>query len=117
MNWDDMRRKYPDRPYREEMTKEREKEFVNDCFSCYEGEGFAKKFWSIGDDYKGQNGKPFKVIGRVPIFDKQHPNGADLECLPMWFIQFEDGLEMAAYPDEIVPREMRDNGCPNSFFE
>lgn len=56
------------------------------------------------------------MIGRVPVYDELHPNGGDLECLPMWIIQFEDGFELEAYPEEIVPREMIDNGCPESFF-
>ena len=30
----------------------------------------------------------------------------------MWNIRFEDGFVASAYPDEIVPSEMRDNGCP-----
>lgn len=110
MTWDEIRTKYPDRPYREDMTEEREKEFVEDCFSCYENEGFAKVFWSQGGDYADYIEKPFKIVGRVPILDDAHPDGAELECLPMWRIRFEDGFEMAAYPDEIIPREMRENG-------
>lgn len=116
MNWDEMKIKYPSDLYRDEMTEDQEKEFVGDCFECYEGEGFAKRFWSIGDDYAERCGKPFRVIGRVPVYDELHPNGGDLECLPMWIIQFEDGFELEAYPEEIVPREMIDNGCPESFF-
>ena len=116
MNWDEMKIKYPSDLYRDEMTEDQEKEFVGDCFKCYEGEGFAKRFWSIGDDYAERRGKPFRVIGRVPVSDELHPNGGDLECLPMWIIQFEDGFELEAYPEEIVPREMIDNGCPESLF-
>lgn len=110
MTWDDMNKKYPE--YREEMTRERELAFVEDCFTCYEGEGFAKNFWSQGSDYKEYIGKPFTVIGRVPEHDDQHKDGADLECLPMWKIRFDDGKEIDAYPDEIIVREMIDNGCP-----
>lgn len=39
MTWDDMKKKYPE--YRDEMTQDREREFVKDCFECYEQEGFA----------------------------------------------------------------------------
>jgi hypothetical protein len=102
-SWEDMRVKYPE--YRDEMTEERERNFVNDCFSLYEKEGFAKKFWSCGGDYKDYHGKPFKVSGRATEKD------VDLTCLPMWNIQFEDGFIMQAYPDEIIPMEMRNNGC------
>lgn len=115
MNWDEMRAKYPTL-FRDEMTREQELEFVNDCYGCYENEGFADRFWTAGDDFKEQHGKKFSVVGRVPVLDEQHPNGADLECLPMWFIRFEDGTEIAAYPDEIVPSVMLDNGCPLSHF-
>lgn len=73
MTWDDMNKKYPE--YREEMTRERELAFVEDCFTCYEGEGFAKNFWSQGSDYKEYIGKPFTVIGRVPEHDDQHKEG------------------------------------------
>lgn len=50
MTWEEMKIKYPE--YREDMTVEREQEFVNDCFSCYESEGFSKRFWSPFGDYK-----------------------------------------------------------------
>jgi len=108
MTWEEIKIKYPE--YREDMSEEREKEFVSDCFDAYEKEGFAKKFWSQGGDYRHLHGKHFEVIERVPIYDGEN-NGADLERLPMWFIKFENGFEMAAYPDEIIPSEMRDNGC------
>lgn len=113
MTWGNMKTKYPE--HREDMSKEREEEFVSDCFDAYEREGFAKAFWSQCGDYKHLHGKHFEVIGRVPIYDREN-NGADLERLPMWNIKFEDGFEMAAYPDEIIPREMKDNGCPSEFL-
>ncbi len=101
--------KYPE--YRDEMSVEREKEYVNDCFDYYEQEGFAKVFWSQGGDFKDYHFKPFKVIGRVPAFDGKN-NGVELELLPMWYIRFEDGFKMAAYPDECIASEMIDYGCP-----
>ncbi len=115
MTWEQMRKKYPE--YRHEMNTERELEFVSDCFECYEAEGFAKRFYSPFGDYGERIGKPFEVIGRVPVRDEQHKDGADLECLPMWRIRFEDGFELSAYPEECIPSEMIDNGCPKSFFE
>lgn len=112
--WEDMKRKYPEN--RCDMTEDREKEFVNDCFDLYEKERFNKLFWSHSDDYKAYHGKSFEVFGRVPIYDGKN-EGADLECLPMWNIRFEDGLVMAAFPDEIVTREMKDNGCPEEYIQ
>lgn len=101
--WDELNKAFP--MYRDEMTKEQEAEFVNHCYDLYEKEGFAKVFWSQGGDFPDYHGKPFKVIGRVKESE------SDIECLPMWDIKFEDGHEMSAYPDEIIPREMIENGC------
>jgi len=102
--WDDMRKKYPE--FRDEMSVDREREFVGDCFDLYEKEGFSDKFWSQGGDFPDYHGKPFVVIGRAS------EEAVDLECLPMWDIKFEDGHVMQAYPDEIIPSEMKANGCP-----
>lgn len=103
MTWENMREKYP--MYRDDMTVEQEREFVKDCFGCYESEGFSKVFWSIGGDFKEYHNKPFKVLYRLD------EKSCDLECLPMWEIQFEDGETIHAYPDEIIPSEMKANGC------
>lgn len=97
------------------MPEEREKAFVGDCYRLYEKEGFNKKFWSNGGDFKQYHGKAFSVIGRTPIYDGNN-RGADLECLPMWQIRFEDGTEISAYPDEVIPSEMKDAGCPTKYF-
>lgn len=114
MTWADMKNKYPE--YWDEMDQARERKFVKDCFECYEQEGFVGKFWSCGGDYKEYHGKSYEVIGRVPEYDSDHKDGADLECLPMWKIRFEDGKEIDAYPDELIKREMIDNGCTEDFF-
>ena len=103
-DWKDMEIKYPE--YRDEMSEDRQREFVNDCFNLYEKEGFAKKFWSpFGDDYKERVGQGFEVLGRCTEKD------TELEVLPMWKIKFEDGTVIGAYPEEIIVMEMRDNGC------
>lgn len=103
MTWEEMKIKYPE--YREDMSDERERQFVNDCFDCYEAEGFAKKFWSPFSDYKEREGQNFEVVGRCT---EKHSH---LSSLPMWNIRFEDGTIIGAYPEEIIPREMKDNGC------
>lgn len=102
--WEDMKHKYS--MEREEMTKEQEKEWLEDCYSLYEKEGFARCFWSQGGDYKEYHEKPFTVIRRT-----EEKDGFDMECLPAWRIQFKNGTVIDAYPDEIIPSEMRDNGC------
>ena len=89
---------------RENLTKTEEKAFVNDCFETYEYIGFAETF---GTSYAGEKhlvGKNFSVLSRVKELT-ENENGADLECLPMWNIRFDDGFEMAAYPEEICLAE------------
>lgn len=49
--------------------------------------------------------KKLKVINRVKDITKDSDNGADLECLPMWNIKFENGDTMSAYPEEICLAE------------
>lgn len=34
---------------------------------------------------------------------------SDLESLPAWMIQFDDGETMVAYPEEIIPSEIKLN--------
>lgn len=109
LSWDEIERKYPED--RSEMSEEREMLFVNDCFECFEKEGFAKKFWSPFGDYKERIGQSFKVVGRCSTKD------LDLSSLPMWNIKFSDGTVIGAYPEEIIPREMKENGCPLEAIE
>lgn len=103
MTWEEMKTKYPED--RGEMSDEREQEFVADCFSCYENEGFSKKFWSPFGDYKDREGQSFEVVERCTT------KNCDLSVLPMWNIKFSDGTIVGAYPEEIIPSEMRENGC------
>lgn len=109
ITWDEMKTKYPED--REEMSEERENQFVADCFECYEQEGFAKKFWSPFDEYKERIGQNFEVLERCSTKD------SDLSLLPMWNIKFPDGVVIGVYPEEIIPSEMKDNGCPLDEIE
>ena len=89
------------------MTIEQERKRVEMLFDKYESAGFAKTF---GTPYEGERkyvGMEFKVIGRVKDIAEDKENGADLECLPMWHIRFDNGEEMAAYPEEICLLERR----------
>ena len=90
---------------RDNMSEEREKEWVEFCYEAYESDGFAETF---GTPYNGERkylGMKFEVLGRVPFIDDDSENGADLECLPMWKIKLENGDMMAAYPEEICLTE------------
>ena len=56
-------------------------------------------------DYKDRFGQGFTVVGRCSTKD------SDLSSLPMWNIKFSDGVTIGAYPEEIIPSEMKENGC------
>lgn len=89
---------------RGEMTRGELEDFITDCYTVYEEEGFAKVFWSPYDQYKNRIGQHFDVIRRIETSEN------DIEVLPMWEIKFEDGLTTLAYPEEIVMTEMVANG-------
>ena len=83
---------------RSQLTAKEEKAYVEKAFSIYEAVGFEKKL----PDKTGYNdedipyiGKSFKVACRC-----SEPEW-DVECLPAWKIEFEDGHTMDAYPEEI----------------
>lgn len=103
MTRNEMNKKYPEP--RETMTEEREKEFVEDCFSYYEAEGFSKRFWSPYDSHKKYVYEAFEVVGRCTTDD------CDLCTLPMWRIKFSDETIISVYPEEIISSEMKANGC------
>ena len=106
MTWDELNKKYPEA--RDEMDIEREREFLKDLYDTHETVGFTNKFWTpfdLNDKNKSYVGKPFKVIGRCNESDKW-----DLESLPAWKIEFEDGHKMYAYPEEIYLNDMVANG-------
>ena len=90
---------------RDEMTEEREREWVDFCFEAYESDGFTPTFETPYDDELVEfNGMKYEVLSRVKEF-KDDPKGADLECLPMWNIRLENGKEIAACPEEICLSE------------
>lgn len=89
---------------RDDLNEDEERSFVNDCYDTYEHIGFAATF---GTPYTGKRkhvGMKFTVLGRVKELSVDK-DGADLECLPMWNIQLENGDIMAAYPEEICLAE------------
>lgn len=102
--WEALYIKYP--MDRDLMSPETEKSFVEECFDLYEKEGFAKKFWSPYGDYKERVGQSFEVVERC-----KNGENCDIGSMPMWNIRFEDGAVIGAYPEEIIPRDMRENGC------
>lgn len=106
MTWDELNEKYPEA--RDEMSVDRERDFLKDLYDVYETVGFVDKFWTpfdLHDEDKSYVGKPFKVIGRC-----EEGKEWDLESLPAWKIEFEDGHKMNAYPEEIYLKDMIANG-------
>lgn len=90
---------------RSDMTEEEEYAFVEYWFKKYAEGGFCETFQSpfdIPDKDKPYVGKPFKVICECDT------ETVDLECLPMWGIELEDGHIMNAYPEEICLLECDD---------
>ena len=106
MTWDKLNEKYPET--RDEMSTDREREFLKDLYDTYEAVGFADEFWSpfdTRDEDKKYIGQPFKVIGRC-----EEGKEWDLDSLPAWKIAFEDGHQTCAYPEEIYLSDMIANG-------
>lgn len=101
--WIDMTKKYP--MERDDMDEETEKRYVKDCFYLYEKEGFSSVFWTPYDDYNNRNGQKIEVIGRC------NNENINLRYLPMWNIRFPDGEVLVVGPEEIIPSEMKENGC------
>lgn len=91
---------------RTQLSEKDEKTYVNRAFKIYEEVGFESVLPDVGglnDEEVPYIGKPFKVTGRCKAPEW------DLECLPAWNIEFEDGHKMEAYPEEIciLEREQR----------
>lgn len=90
------------------MSTDRKRDFLKDLYDAYEAVGFVDKFWTpfdLNDEDRSYVGKPFKVVGRC-----EEGKEWDLESLPAWKIEFEDGHKMDAYPEEIYLKDMIANG-------
>ena len=86
---------------RSDLSEDEERQFVKDCFGIYEHIGFVDTFGSPYTEEKMYEGMRFTVLGRIKEITEDKENGADLDCLPMWNIQFENGDRISAYPEEI----------------
>lgn len=81
--------------YIEDMTDEQFMEYKEDCFALFEHGGFADKFDSPYDDEGEHNGMAFKVLRRATTEE------CDLEAMPIWLVEFENGDTAYCYPEEI----------------
>lgn len=91
---------------RDDLKPDEERNFVEDCFDTYEYLGFSKSFMSPYESMKKFNGLKFTVIERVKDLSEDK-DGADLECLPLWRIQLQNGKIITAQPEEICLAEMK----------
>jgi hypothetical protein len=87
------------------LSYEEEQAYVEHCFDLYESTGFAETFATPYTDNEKYTGMKYTVLGRVKEWTEESKEGADLECLPMWNIQFENGETTIAYPEEICVYE------------
>ena len=115
-NFDDLRKaynfNYKDKNDRCDLSEEEERKYVNDCFDLYEHIGFSETFRTPYEEYEEYNGKKFVVLGRLKERTPENPtdlDSADLACLPMWSIRFEDGKVAHAYAEEICLAELKDS--------
>ena len=71
---------------------------VDLLFAYYERR-ISKTFHTPYSEYQDLNGKQFHILWRLTEKD------ADLEVLPMWCIETEDGVAVHAFPEEICEEE------------
>lgn len=82
--------------------EENYRKYIEDCFDMYETEGFCDTFKTPYQSIKKYNGMKFKVLRRATTDD-----GFDLETLPVWEIQYENGEKFMGFPEEICKIERK----------
>jgi hypothetical protein len=68
---------------------------------------FATTFWTPYTDYKEKIGQTFEVVGQKPKDSYDHAEVGD-----MWMIKLEDGVQIDAFPEEIILEHQLNNGRP-----
>jgi hypothetical protein len=64
------------------------------------GRRVRERFHTPYEQYRGFNGRRFKILRKVSKPDKLH----DAEVLPMYEIKFRDGTKIEAWSEEIFRR-------------
>lgn len=85
---------------RKDDWEEEYAKYLEDSYSMYEETGFAPTFKSIYSTTGQYDGLRFKVLRRATPED-----GFDLECLPAWEVEFENGERFICLPEEICSIE------------
>jgi hypothetical protein len=100
MTHEEFKQKWGEDVDRTELSFEDAVEIANDAFDMYEEAGFLEAFDSPYEEL-GKNGMPFKVLRRGSyVLDD-----IDLETLPVWLVEFENGEQAMCYPEEICKLE------------
>lgn len=86
----------------DKLSDEQLQQFKQDCFAMYEQAGFLDAFDSPYDEQGEHNGMTFKVVRRATTEE------CDLEAMPLWLVEFENGDTAYCYPEEICKAEKRD---------
>lgn len=81
------------------LTDEELLQYKQDCFAMYEQAGFLDAFNSPYDEQGKHNGMAFKVVRRATTEE------CDLEAMPLWLVEFENGDTAYCYPEEICKAE------------
>jgi len=89
----------------DELSDEQLQQFKQDCFAMYEQTGFLEKFDSPYDSEGEHNGMKFKVVRRATAEE------CDIEAMPLWLVEFENGDTAYCYPEEIcvIEHQKTDN--------
>lgn len=83
----------------DKLSDEELRQFKQDCFEMYEQGGFLDTFDSPYDEQGEHNGMTFKVVRRATTEE------CDLEAMPLWLVEFENGDTAYCYPEEICKAE------------
>ena len=86
----------------DKLSDEELLQFKQDCFAMYEQAGFLDAFNSPYDEQGEHNGMAFKVVRRATTEE------CDLEAMPLWLVEFENGDTAYCYPEEICKAEKSD---------
>ena len=85
----------------DKLSNEELRQFKQDRFEMYEQDGFLDTFDSPYDEQGEHNGMKFKVVRRATSEE------CDLEAMPLWLVEFENGDTAYCYPEEICKAEKR----------
>lgn len=80
------------------MTEENKENGLSARIAFFEKAAWRETFLPSGSEYAERAGAAFTLVRKIVEPDEKH----DEECLPMYVIQFDDGVEIEAWPDEVL---------------